>query len=255
MRQTLLSLFFLPILVFLNGMPVFPSGVNEELRKGNAAYAEEDFSLAETFYSQGLEKEQGYKLYFNRGAARYNQGGFADSINDFQDSAVFADSEEAQSDALFNAGNAGYRKGETAEAKDPAAALKSYQTAASFFERVLEIEPEHPKAPVNLELSRRKIRELEEKLRQSRNQPENQDQNRDGDREDTEQGSQNEAQEQEEREPEEQKVQEPKNQETQAQEQNDRKITPEDILRQEELQNQYRSVNNPSASGEVDKNW
>jgi len=251
----LVRIFLTAVLFLFSTWSVYPSGSAEEIRRGNKAYQDGDFASAEESYSKALNETSDYNLFFSRGSARYQQGKYADAVKDFQDAAVYADSEKDQSDSVFNAGTASYRLGEEAEKTDPGTALKNYETAASFFERTLEIDTDHSRAPVNLEFTRRKIQELENKI--SQNPQEQKNENREKGEKGEEEKSQSQQLQPEQPQSQEREKQQSQTQESQSEEppSQEQQITPEEILRQEELKKQYRALNRTAPSREVEKNW
>jgi tetratricopeptide (TPR) repeat protein len=145
--------------------PAQAGGARHIADQGNQAYEAGNFSAAATRYQLARELEPDAPvLYFNMGAALYQQDNYEAALNAFQ-------SLDTQDDRLaslnhYNQGNTLARLGQSTVADDPVAALELYHRAVSAYKRALNIQPGFSEAAYNIEVVRYWIADLEELIEQ-----------------------------------------------------------------------------------------
>jgi Ca-activated chloride channel family protein len=144
-------------------------------REGSALYAAGKFADAAAKYREALTDDpDSTLLHYNAAAAAYRDGKY--------DAALAAlgqippsDTEPARTARVaYNAGNAKYRLGATAEASNPQQALGLYAEALAAYRRAMGADPADEDAKFNHELVEKKIADLRKKLEEQ--QKKNQDQ-------------------------------------------------------------------------------
>ena len=93
------------------------------LRKGDKAYNQERFELAEENYRKAIEKKPNTKGSFNLGNTVYNQERFEEAAQHYQQTLNGLSEEEKKAETLYNLGNAQLQSGQLEEA------IESYKGA------------------------------------------------------------------------------------------------------------------------------
>ncbi|MGD9763676.1 MAG: VWA domain-containing protein [Candidatus Binatia bacterium] len=158
---------------------------------GNQLYADRQYEAAASQYGEGLIDAPGsVELQFNLATALYKQEKYADAIQTFEK--VAASGEPTWiARAAYNAGNARYRLGASAEQSDAQAALASWEAALADYKRAMVADPDDTDAKFNHEFVERKIAELKQKLEdQAKQQQQEQQQQQQGDEEQQQQQEQ-----------------------------------------------------------------
>ncbi len=133
------------------------------------AYAKGDFDTAEREYADAAHSTPGdARLSFNAGAAAYRKGAYDAAAKAFENTLRSTDL-GLQEQAYYNLGNAGYRVGEAALAKQDVEGTKArWKQAIDEYERALRLRADDADARYNLEFVRRKLAELEQRTAEQR---------------------------------------------------------------------------------------
>ena len=141
--------------------------------EGNRLFHEGKFGDAIEQYGQGLvDHPDSPVLNFNMGTAHYKAGKYSDALSSF--SRVQPESQDSDKNSnrtartAYNAGNAYYKMGASAQGQNPQAALAAYSNALAAYRRALGADPTDQDAKFNYEFVTKKIEELQEKMQ---NQP------------------------------------------------------------------------------------
>ncbi|MBI4517377.1 MAG: tetratricopeptide repeat protein [Deltaproteobacteria bacterium] len=192
-------------------------------REGNRLYAASKYEEAVAKYNEALvDQPDSAALHFNLGLAQYRQGKYDEAIKALQLVPAGDDKPAETARVAVALGNAKYKLGEAAEAKDPKAALTSYAEALVAYRRAMAVAPQDSDSKFNYEFVHKKLTELKQKLeeqqqqqQQQQQQPQDQDQQQDQG-EPKEQTQQEKQQGESQPQPEQQQAQQPSQPEQQA---------------------------------------
>lgn len=188
--------------------------------EGNRLYDQGKFNEAADKYGEGLvDSPASPLLQFNRGAALYKQGKYAEAITALTTVAASPDNEWAAR-AAFNLGNAQYQLGANAEQSDPQAAIASYEQAMASYKRSMGADPRDEGAKYNHELVEYKLAELKKRLEEERKKKEEEQKKK-------EEEQQKQKQEEQQQEPPPEEQQEQQDQQEQQQEPQDQNQSPD----------------------------
>ena len=109
------------------------------------------------YQSLSERKEVPEKLFFGRGAARYQKGDFSGAVEDFSQSLLSRDP-VVQEHSHYNLGNTHFRIGEAHEESQQAEqAIAVWEEAISHYEGALNLNPGFEQARTNLEITKKRI--------------------------------------------------------------------------------------------------
>jgi len=245
-RSLVALIFFAPLLLKAQ------SQYAEQLRAGNSAYTDSNYTQAEEAYRKSAADDpSSAKAAFNLGDALYRQERYEEAIEAFEKSYGKQSDPQQQSKSLQNLGNAHYQ-------------MKNYQEAAKAYGESLKLDPENEEARYNMAQAIRRIQE-----------PPPQQEQQEGEKQEKEEQEEN-KQEQAQPQPQEEEDDSSEEQEQQAgeeempqadpdenQEQEGGKIDKEEALRllealekqEEELQKKLMRENAPKAEIKSEKDW
>jgi len=150
---------------------VFSTGVvfaSSEMKKGNRLYSEEKYAEALENYDLALSaKPEDAVVQYNRAAALYRMEKFTEAEVGFLNSLAMGE-DKIEEESAYNAANSKYRLGASIEGADSASAMENYKQASQFYKRAIELAPEDIDAKYNYEFLLKKIKELEEKMKQEK---------------------------------------------------------------------------------------
>ena len=152
----------LALLPVLQPVPCLASA-RSQINAGNEAYSSGNFSEAQTLYEKALAAQPDYPVAgFNRGDSLYRQGKFAEAEAAFEQTIANEKNSDLLAESWFNRGNARLQSAEQkTELQEKLADLKE---SAHFYQKALQLEPKLAGAGRNLEICRRKIKEIELQL-------------------------------------------------------------------------------------------
>lgn len=245
-RSLVALIFFAPLLLKAQ------SQYAEQLRAGNSAYTDSNYTQAEEAYRKSAADDpSSAKAAFNLGDALYRQERYEEAIEAFEKSYGKQSDPQQQSKSLQNLGNAHYQ-------------MKNYPEAAKAYGESLKLDPENEEARYNMAQAIRRIQE-----------PPPQQEQQEGEKQEKEEQEEN-KQEQAQPQPQEEEDDSSEEQEQQAgeeempqadpdenQEQEGGKIDKEEALRllealekqEEELQKKLMRENAPKAEIKSEKDW
>ncbi|MFZ5773011.1 MAG: VWA domain-containing protein, partial [Thermodesulfobacteriota bacterium] len=158
----LLLICALTLLPVLQPDPCLASG-RALVNSGNAAYHSGKFAEAQTLYEQALAAQPDQPAAaFNRGDSLYRQGKFAEAESAFMQAIAKGKDPQLLAKSWFNSGNTRFQA--AGQQQDPEAKLADLRESAGFFQKALQLDPQLAGAGRNLEICRRKIKELELQL-------------------------------------------------------------------------------------------
>lgn len=147
--------------------------------EGGREYAAGNFAKALEIYDEALKSAatgNRAPLLFNRANALYRLGRLAEAEEAYREAAA-ADGGLSR-DSAFNQGNAAWQAARTLQEKEPQKALEGMTRSEALFRRALEQAPGDPDSAYNLDLVRREIHKLRQRLPPPQGQPQqNQDKN------------------------------------------------------------------------------
>ena len=198
----ILALALLPV---LQPAPCLAS-VRSLINSGNEAYSSGKFSEAQTLYEQALASQPDQPAAgFNKGDSLYRQGKFVEAESAFAEIIASGKDPELLARSWFNRGNARFQVAD--QKKDLEGKLADLKESAGFFQKALELSSNLAGAGRNLEICRRKIKEIErqldeqkkkqEKQKQDNQQQQQQQKDQKKDKQDQQQGQQQQQKEQE----------------------------------------------------------
>ena len=224
----------------------------QQLRAGNSAYTDSNYTQAEEAYRMSsAEDPSSAKAAFNLGDALYRQERYEEAIEAFEKSYRKQSDPQGQSKSLQNLGNAQYQ-------------LKNYPEAVKAYGESLKLDPENEEARYSMAQAIRRIQ-----------QPPPQQEQQDGEKEEKEEQEENkqeqpqpQQQEDQDESSEEQKQkageeEKPREDPKESQEQEGGEINKEEALRllealekqEEELQKKLMRENAPKAEIKSEKDW
>ena len=140
-RSLVALIFFAPLLLKAQ------SQYAEQLRAGNSAYTDSNYTQAEEAYRKSAADDpSSAKAAFNLGDALYRQERYEEAIEAFEKSYGKQSDPQQQSKSLQNLGNAHYQ-------------LKNYPEAAKAYGESLKLDPENEEARYNMAQAIRRIQE------------------------------------------------------------------------------------------------
>lgn len=147
--------------------------------EGGREYAAGNFAKALEVYDEALKSAapgNRAPLLFNRANALYRLGRLAEAEETYREAAA-ADGGLSR-DSAFNQGNAAWQAARALQEKEPQKALEGMTRSEALFRRALEQAPGDPDSAYNLDLVRREIHKLRQRLPPPQGQPQqNQDKN------------------------------------------------------------------------------
>ncbi|MBI5056848.1 MAG: tetratricopeptide repeat protein [Nitrospirae bacterium] len=177
MRKFLL--FILLCLIFTS--PVFASPA-KAVREGNKLYHQDRYDGAMEKYNEAkAEAPDSDIVNFDLGTALYKKGRYQEAVEAFT-KAMSAGDKKIEEGALYNMANSKYKLGSLMENSDANGAINLYQESLDYYKRALEMDKSDKDAEYNRELVEKKIKALQEKMK---NQPQQQ-QNKGQDKKDKE---------------------------------------------------------------------
>lgn len=157
------------LLVIMAGLPAPPASARSSadlIAAGNRAYEGGHFSEAIQVYSKAAENEESRALaLYNQGNSLYRLGKFEEARKAYSEAIQEDPGEGLAARSWFNRGNAAYQL--AVSSRNPADRLAAFKQSAADYEQALQKEPDLTGAGRNLEIARRKIKELEQELQQN----------------------------------------------------------------------------------------
>ena len=145
----------------------FAQSAYQDIREGNEAYGENDYSTAEEHYRESIRKDGSVdESAFNLGDALYRQGKYEEAARYFDMAANKAESKHAKSEAYHNLGNS-FLKSEKLE------------EAISAYKQALINNPKDEDSRYNLAyaMQQQQQQQEQEQEQQEENKEENQEEN------------------------------------------------------------------------------
>ena len=245
-RSLVALIFFAPLLLKAQ------SQYAEQLRAGNSAYTDSNYTQAEEAYRKSAADDpSSAKAAFNLGDALYRQERYEEAIEAFEKSYGKQSDPQQQSKSLQNLGNAHYQ-------------LKNYPEAAKAYGESLKLDPENEEARYNMAQAIRRIQEpppQQEQQEGEKQEKEEQEENKQEQAQPQPQEEENESSEEQEQQAGEEEM--PQADPDENQEQEGGKIDKEEALRllealekqEEELQKKLMRENAPKAEIKSEKDW
>lgn len=245
-RSLVALIFFAPLLLKAQ------SQYAEQLRAGNSAYTDSNYTQAEEAYRKSAADDpSSAKAAFNLGDALYRQERYEEAIEAFEKSYGKQSDPQQQSKSLQNLGNAHYQ-------------MKNYQEAAKAYGESLKLDPENEEARYNMAQAIRRIQEpppQQEQQEGEKQEKEEQEENKQEQAQPQPQEEENESSEEQEQQAGEEEM--PQADPDENQEQEGGKIDKEEALRllealekqEEELQKKLMRENAPKAEIKSEKDW
>ena len=224
----------------------------EQLRAGNSAYTDSNYTQAEEAYRKSAADDpSSAKAAFNLGDALYRQERYEEAIEAFEKSYGKQSDPQQQSKSLQNLGNAHYQ-------------LKNYPEAAKAYGESLKLDPENEEARYNMAQALRRIQEpppQQEQQEGEKQEKEEQEENKQEQAQPQPQEEENDSSEEQEQQAGEEEM--PQVDPDENQEQEGGKIDKEEALRllealekqEEELQKKLMRENAPKAEIKSEKDW
>lgn len=157
------------------------------LRRGDASYLNENYSLAEENYRKALEKKKSPKASFNLGNSVYQQQRYEEAMQQYDSALQGATTDQQKASALYNLGNAQLKAGQI----EPA--IESYKSA-------VRLNPEDDDILRNLYMAKLMMKQQQEQQQQEQQEQQNQDNQEDQSQSQNQQQQQNQDQEQQQKE-------------------------------------------------------
>jgi len=245
-RSLVALIFFAPLLLKAQ------SQYAEQLRAGNSAYTDSNYTQAEEAYRKSAADDpSSAKAAFNLGDALYRQERYEEAIEAFEKSYGKQSDPQQQSKSLQNLGNAHYQ-------------MKNYPEAAKAYGESLKLDPENEEARYNMAQAIRRIQEpppQQEQQEGEKQEKEEQEENKQEQAQPQPQEEENESSEEQEQQAGEEEM--PQADPDENQEQEGGKIDKEEALRllealekqEEELQKKLMRENAPKAEIKSEKDW
>jgi len=172
------------------------------INAGNEAYSSGKFSEAQTLYDKALATRPDHPVAgFNRGDSLYRQEKFAEAEEAFAQVIAEEKNPALLARSWFNRGNARFMSAE--QKTDLQEKLVDLKESAGFYEKSLQLEANLSGAGRNLEICRRRIKEIERQLdeQEEKQQQEPQQENKEQNQQQQQQPQQEPPQEQEQQQP------------------------------------------------------
>lgn len=97
---------FILILFSLIGNLSFAQSAHKYLRQADKKYENSDYASAEELYRKADQKKSSVKSSYNLGNSTFKQERYAESIDYYLNAARKSETDEQESDAFYNLGNA-----------------------------------------------------------------------------------------------------------------------------------------------------
>ena len=167
MRGALLTAISIVLAGGLSGS-LFAGGVAEQIHHGVQAYQQHNFKAAAGAFESALKREPASpESAFDLGTAEYRDGNYSQALKSFQQAeAANTAPQELQARASYDQGKSLAKLGDAQVVKDPRGAVQDYKKGVEAFRRTLQVDPSMKKAGYNIEVLRRRIKKLEQKLKQ-----------------------------------------------------------------------------------------
>lgn len=137
-----------------------------EATGGEEAFRQEKFIEASQLYSKELQKRPDDPLlHYNYGTTAYKNTLYNDAITSFT-KALQSDDLTLQQRAYYNRGNAHYRQGEETIQTAPQQTITQWQKALESYKSSLALQPDDKDSRYNLELTEKKLQQLQQQLQQ-----------------------------------------------------------------------------------------
>jgi len=227
----------------------FAQSDHKELRKGDKAYLEQEFSQAEEQYRKALAKKESTKGTYNLGNSIYSQSRYEEAIDKYLKAAELSSDKNIKSNALYNLGNAYFNS-------------QQYDKSVESYIDALKLDPADLDTKRNLSLARQMLQMQQQQQQQQQNQEDQENQ------EDEEEKDQNQDQqqldEQEEGEEDKQQQQQQEKQEeekSQNQSQEEKELSDEEarqllkIIEEEEQRVQEKVRKTSGDKRKPEKDW
>lgn len=150
------------------------------VEEGNKAFAQEDYGASWEHYNKAAEMEpESAIVMFNMGDALYKQEKFAEAFNAFEQAAAKAlqnNDRMLEARSRYNMGNSSFRKAEKLLQENPEMALAEYKRSSEYYQAAAKLDPDFTDAAHNLEASRIAARQIEEMIRQQKQEARQQEQ-------------------------------------------------------------------------------
>jgi len=135
--------------------------------EANQAFADGEYAAAlEAYSAMELKLPQSPELAYNRGAASYMLGDYAQARDAFNRSLLTRDV-GLEAKIKFNLGDVAFASARK-KMSNPPEAINLLKSAIVHWRDAVELDPEDDDARINIELAERQIRDLVEKLKQRR---------------------------------------------------------------------------------------
>ncbi len=193
------------------------------LQKGEKDEAAGAFEQALKFYRDAeIEKPESPELSYNLGNVMYQQEKYQDAQEKYY-KALGSDEIEHQAWSWYNLGNTFYRSGK-------------YPEAIQAYEKCLDLTPDDEDAKYNLELVRKKMKEMMDKEQQRQQNQQQQQQQQSQQQEQNDQQTQQQQQEQNQQQQQEDQSQSQEPEDQQQQEQKQEQLKPKEGMTKEEAE-------------------
>ncbi len=148
----------------------FAESANQLVKNGNRAYGEERFDDAVSAYEKALEKAPSALIEYNKGAALYKKGDYAEALTAFERAAAGTEESDLAARSRFNMGNTYHKRAGQNVEKEPQKALDDLKESLVNYRQALEISPDLAQAARNMEVTKLNIRRVEEILKKQQQQ-------------------------------------------------------------------------------------
>jgi len=150
------------------------------VEEGNKTFAGGDYAASLEQYNKAAAIEPDSAIIlFNKGDVLYKQGKFAEALNAFEQAAAKAmqsNDRTLEAQSRYNMGNSSFQKGENLKQEDPETALSEYKRSSEYFQSAVKLNPDFTDAAHNLEASRIAAKQVEELIRQQKQEARQQEQ-------------------------------------------------------------------------------
>lgn len=133
------------------------------LRKGDKEYKKGNFAQAEDNYRKAREEKKQPQSTFNLGNAIYSQDRFDEAIKHYGEVAEETNDAGLKSNAIYNQGNAFFKK-------------KEYEKSIDAYKNALKLNPADLAAKHNLALAKRYLQQQQQQQQQQKNDKQDQQQ-------------------------------------------------------------------------------
>ena len=150
------------------------------VEKGNEIFSQGDYGASLEQYDKAAEREPDSAIIlFNKGDALYKQEKFDEALNIFEQAAAKAmqdNNRTLEAQSRYNMGNSSFYKAEILKQQNPETALADYKRSSEFYQSAVILDPDFTDAAHNLEASRMAARQVEELIRQQKQEAQQQEQ-------------------------------------------------------------------------------